>query len=66
MELLLEKEDKGYINIESIVDCLHRKVGDCRHCTADYDTTHHPNNFDCSKYSQVTFICFYVNKQVIK
>jgi hypothetical protein len=42
--------------------CLNRLIGICENatngqgCRIDYDTTHHPNNYDCPKYHEVTLL----------
>ena len=30
--------------------CLNRLIGKCSNCTPDYDSNHHPNNYDCPGY----------------
>jgi len=34
--------------------CLHHFTGFCKSCTPDFDTGHHPNNYDCP-------MCFPIN-----
>ena len=36
--------------------CLNRLLGRCQNCTEDYDTTHHPNNYDCPWYKEVKIL----------
>lgn len=36
--------------------CLHRFVKDCKNCTKDIDTSHHPNNYDCRGYYPIRVI----------
>ncbi len=43
--------------------CLNRLIGRCKNkCLRDYDTNHHPNNYDCSKYHEITMLEFTVVK----
>lgn len=34
-------------------DCLHRFLGECPKCVPDYDTSHHPNNYDCPRFYKI-------------
>ena len=42
--------------------CLNRLIGRCEdtnrggECKKDYDTAHHPNNYDCPNYHEATII----------
>jgi len=51
---------------EKLTTCVHRLFQDCKNCKYDLDRTHHPNNYDCSRYTPVTVGYFEVgeiNKQ---
>ena len=49
--------------------CLNRLIGRCEHmngregCKSDYDTTHHPNNYDCKDYQEANMIMFEVRNE---
>lgn len=44
--------------------CLNRLIGRCEKiCEMDYDTTHHPNNYDCKDYKEVNFFEFEVKER---
>jgi len=45
-----------------MVDCLHRVVGDCKDCRLDYDLNHHPNNYDCKRYTPVNLRTFEIKE----
>ena len=45
-----------------MVNCLHRVVGDCKGCELDYDLNHHPNNYDCKKYTPVNLRTFEIKE----
>ena len=43
--------------------CLNRLIGKCKNrCQRDYDTNHHPNNYDCANYQEVNVIEFVVSE----
>ena len=46
--------------------CLHRITRDCRDCQEDVSPYHHPNNFDCPKYTPVTVRTFEIESQIDK
>jgi len=39
---------------EKLTTCVHRLFQDCKNCKYDLDRTHHPNNYDCSRYIPIT------------
>ena len=39
---------------EKLTNCVHRLFGDCQNCQSDLDQIHHPNNYDCSRYTPIT------------
>lgn len=41
------------MEIEKRVTCFNRYSGICKNCTEDYDTAHHPNNYDCKRYLEM-------------
>ncbi|MCX6746734.1 MAG: hypothetical protein NTU63_01205 [Candidatus Pacearchaeota archaeon] len=42
--------------------CLYRFLGECKDCKPDYSSLHHPNNFDCPKHHEISFLEFNVVK----
>jgi hypothetical protein len=40
--------------------CLHRFLGNCSGCEKDIKDDHHPNNYDCPRYSEVKIQTYYV------
>lgn len=43
--------------------CLNRLIGRCTNgCKEDYDTNHHPNNYDCVNYQEANIMEFTVKK----
>ncbi len=48
--------------------CLNRLIGICEiinnggECKQDYDTSHHPNNYDCVNYQEANVLEFHVVK----
>jgi hypothetical protein len=52
--------------------CLNRLIGRCKNtngkeeCKRDYDTTHHPNNYDCKDYQEVSMITFEVKNEDLR
>jgi len=46
--------------------CLNRLIGRCTNgCKEDYDTNHHPNNYDCVNYQEANIMEFTVKKMNI-
>lgn len=45
---------------ERIVTCENRFLGKCKNCQPDYDTSHHPNNYDCPFYKEMKLETFNV------
>jgi hypothetical protein len=49
--------------------CLNRLIGRCeninrgRECKKDYDTAHHPNNYDCPNYHEANMLVFEVKNK---
>ena len=52
--------------MEVIRTCLNRKNRVCqiygRRCEKDYDTNHHPNNYDCTGYLEANVVEFEVKE----
>jgi hypothetical protein len=43
--------------------CLNRLIGKCENgCKRDYDTNHHPNNYDCVNYQESVVMEFKVRE----
>ena len=49
-------------NDEGLLECLHRVIGNCKDCIRDFDTSHHPNNYDCPKYREVRIVILNIKK----
>jgi hypothetical protein len=48
--------------LETKVTCLNRFLGRCTECSEDYNTNHHPNNYDCKNYKPTKY--FELNVEV--
>ena len=46
--------------------CLNRLIGICENlCQRDYDTNHHPNNYDCKDYTEINLLTFEVQDKTM-
>jgi len=48
--------------------CLYRgkAFGKCKECQRDYDTNHHPNNYDCRDYVEINLLTFNVKDKTLE
>jgi len=49
--------------------CLNNFLKRCENCQRDYDTNHHPNNYDCPNYQEtevMTFIAYEKGYQTLE
>ena len=46
--------------------CLHKFLGECPNCVPDLDKEHHPNNYDCPKFKEISMRTLEVKPKPLK
>jgi len=46
--------------------CVNQLGNVCPHCTRDFDKSHHPNNYDCSRFVSIWVSIFEVENKLKK
>ena len=62
--VFMEDDKMTERNLEQI--CKNKLLGLCKDCIIDFDTSHHPNNFDCLNYDAVGIILIKVQDKKYK